>query len=240
MKYLASVSYDGSKFFGFQRLNEDPSVQGELERVLTKINKKSVEVKGAGRTDRGVHALDQKIHFELEVNIPVSHIKEAMNSLLCPYVHINDVKEVDDDFHARFSVIKKQYDYYINIGEYDPIKEDYLYNYNRELDIEAMKEASKYLLGGHSFEVFTAGERDNYDSIIYDINFEVDNNIIKISFIGKSFYRYMVRNLVGALLVIGQGKAQPKDIEKVFKTGKNVLNFVTAPSNGLYLKEIIY
>ena len=240
MKYLASVSYDGSKFYGFQRLNEDPSVQGELERVLTKINKKKVEVKGAGRTDRGVHALDQKIHFELNVDIPTDHIKEAMNSLLNPYVHVNDVKEVDDDFHARFSVLKKQYDYYINIGEYDPIKEDYLYNYNRKLDIDKMKEASKYLLGGHSFEVFTAGERDNYDSIIYDINFEVENDIIKISFIGKSFYRYMVRNLVGALLIIGQGKAEPEDMKKVFETGKNVLNFVTAPSNGLYLKEIMY
>ncbi len=240
MKYLASVSYDGSKFYGFQRLNEDPSVQGELERVLTKINKKSVEVKGAGRTDRGVHALDQKIHFGLDVNIPTDHIKEAMNSLLCPYVHVNNVKEVDDDFHARFSVIRKQYDYYINVGEYDPIKEDYLYNYNRKLDVDKMKEAAKYLLGGHSFEVFTAGERDNYDSIIEEINFEIENDIIKISFIGKSFYRYMVRNLVGALLVIGQGKAEPEEMKKVFEKGKNVLNFVTAPSNGLYLKEIMY
>ena len=240
MKYLASVSYDGSKFFGFQRLNDDPSVQGELERVLTKINKKDVEVKGAGRTDRGVHALDQKIHFELDVNIPVDHIKEAMNSLLNSYVHVNNVQEVDDDFHARFNVSQKQYDYIINIGEYDPIKEDYLYNYNRKLNVEKMKEASKYLLGAHSYKAFTAGERDNYDSIIYDIIFEEDNDLIKISFVGKSFYRYMVRNLVGALLVVGQEKVEPERVKEVLETGENVINFVTAPSNGLYLKEIIY
>ena len=240
MKYLASVSYDGSKFFGFQRLNDDPSVQGELERVLTKINKKDVEVKGAGRTDRGVHALDQKVHFELEVNIPVDHIKEAMNSLLNPYVHVNNVQEVDDDFHARFSVSQKQYEYIINVGEYDPIKEDYLYNYNRKLNVERMKEAAKYLLGAHSYKAFTSGERDNYDSIIYDIVFEEDKDLIKISFIGKSFYRYMVRNLVGALIVVGQEKVEPERVKEVLETGENVINFVTAPSNGLYLKEIMY
>ena len=240
MKCLASVSYDGSKFYGFQRLNEEQSVQKELERVLTKINKSNVEVKGAGRTDRGVHAIDQKIHFELDVNIPIDHVKEAMNSLLNPYVYVNSVCEVDDDFHARFSVVKKQYDYVINMGEYNPIKEDYLYNYNRELNIDKMKEASSYLLGAHSFKAFTAGERDNYDSIIYDISFEIKDNILTISFIGKSFYRYMVRNLVGALIIVGEEKCEPKDIKTTLEKGENNINYITAPSNGLYLKEIMY
>ena len=240
MKCLASVSYDGSKFYGFQRLNEEQSVQKELERVLTKINKSNVEVKGAGRTDRGVHAIDQKIHFELDVNIPIDHVKEAMNSLLNPYVYVNSVCEVDDDFHARFSVVKKQYDYVINMGEYNPIKEDYLYNYNRKLNIDKMKEASSYLLGAHSFKAFTAGERDNYDSIIYDISFEIKDNILTISFIGKSFYRYMVRNLVGALIIVGEEKCEPKDIKTTLEKGENTINYITAPSNGLYLKEIMY
>ena len=240
MKCLASVSYDGSKFYGFQRLNEEQSVQKELERVLTKINKSNVEVKGAGRTDRGVHAIDQKIHFELDVNIPIDHVKEAMNSLLNPYVYVNSVCEVDDDFHARFSVVKKQYDYVINMGEYNPVKEDYLYNYNRKLNIDKMKEASSYLLGAHSFKAFTAGERDNYDSIIYDISFEIKDNILTISFIGKSFYRYMVRNLVGALIIVGEEKCEPKDIKTTLEKGENTINYITAPSNGLYLKEIMY
>ena len=240
MKCLASVSYDGSKFYGFQRLNEEQSVQKELERVLTKINKSNVEIKGAGRTDRGVHAIDQKIHFELDVNIPIDHVKEAMNSLLNPYVYVNSVCEVDDDFHARFSVVKKQYDYVINMGEYNPIKEYYLYNYNRELNIDKMKEASSYLLGAHSFKAFTAGERDNYDSIIYDISFEIKDNILTISFIGKSFYRYMVRNLVGALIIVGEEKCEPKDIKTTLEKGENTINYITAPSNGLYLKEIMY
>ena len=240
MKYLASVSYDGSKFFGFQRLNEDPSVQYELEKALTKINKSEVFVKGAGRTDRGVHALDQKVHFELDVNVPVDRLANAINSLLSDYVRVNDVKIVDEDFHARFSVKEKTYEYIINLGNYDPIKNDYLYNYNRSLNIKAMKKASKYLLGLHSFEGFTAGGRDNYDSMIYSIKFKKKNDLLYISFNGKSFYRYMVRNLVGAIILAGQEKIKPEDIKKVLLERKNVINYVTAPPNGLYLKKIEY
>ena len=89
MRYLASVSYDGSDFFGFQRLNNERSVQKEIERALTKINKSIVEIKGAGRTDRGVHALDQKCHFDLDINISENGIKQALNSLLPRDVYIN-------------------------------------------------------------------------------------------------------------------------------------------------------
>lgn len=240
MKYLVSVSYDGSKLYGFQRLNRKKTVQGELERVLTKINKTVVVVKGAGRTDRGVHALDQKAHFELSINIEPERLKEAMNSMLDDAIYVNKCEIVDNEFHARFDVKKKIYEYVINVGEYDAIKNDFLYNYNHKLDIKAMKKASKYLIGMHSYEAFTSGERESYNSIIYNIKIKRRKNLIYLTFEGKSFYRYMVRNLVGALMLVGRGKIDPIGVKEMLLCKSNKYNYTTVPANGLYLMKIDY
>ena len=135
MKYFASVSYDGSKFYGFQRLEDYDTVQKELERALDIINKNFVAVKGAGRTDRGVHAYSQGVCFELNGSVPTEKLKDVINRLLNNYVHINYVEEVSDDFHPRFDAKKKKYEYVINLGEFDPIINDYVYNYNNKLNI---------------------------------------------------------------------------------------------------------
>ena len=126
MKYLVSISYDGSKYYGFERQPKLKTVQGEIERVLKKISKEDITIKGAGRTDRGVHAIDQKAHFELSNNIPCDGLRDAMNSLLDDYIYINYVKEANDEFHARFDCKSKTYEYYLNVGEYNPIKNDYI------------------------------------------------------------------------------------------------------------------
>lgn len=240
MRYLISVSYDGSKLYGFQRLNHHKTVQGELERVLTKLNKTIVYVKGAGRTDRGVHAKGQGVHFDLNVNIPPERLVNAMNSMLDGSIYVNDAKIVSNDFHARFDVKKKTYEYIINIGDYDPILNDYVFNYNHELDIKAMKKATKYLIGPHSYQAFTSGERESYNSIIYKIIIQKKKDKIVLRFIGKSFYRYMVRNLVGALIMVGEHKISPSDISKMIDNKKPKINYTTAPANGLYLVKVDY
>ncbi len=238
MRYLASVSYDGSKFYGFQKLNNHKTVQQCLEQAISKINKKPVAVKGAGRTDRGVHALGQGISFDLDVNVPVDRLKKAINSLLDDAIYIQDIKEVDDNFHARFSAKKKIYEYVINLGEYDAIRNDYLYNYNRSLDVMEMKKAAKKLEGAHSFKAFTSGERDNYNSIIYSIKIKKEKNLLIITFEGKSFYRYMVRNMVGVLIGVGAKKISVDVLDNMFDD-KNV-TYQTSPACGLYLREVFY
>ena len=240
MKYFASVSYDGSKFYGFQRLEDYDTVQKELERALGIINKNYVAVKGAGRTDRGVHAYSQGVCFELNGSVPTEKLKDVINRVLNNYVHINYVEEVSDDFHPRFDAKMKKYEYVINLGEFDPIINDYVYNYNNKLDIRKMIRTSKAFIGFHSFKAFTSGARDNYNSVIYSIKFKKKNDLLYISFNGKSFYRYMVRNLVGAIILAGQEKIKHEDIKKVLLERKNVINYVTAPPNGLYLKKIEY
>ena len=240
MRYLISISYDGSKFNGFQRLKENNSVQLQIENALSKIAKKKVEIKGAGRTDRGVHALDQKAHFDLNINITEEGLKKAINSLVKPYIYINNIKKVDNDFHARFMVKEKKYVYKINLGEYNPLLCDYTYYEKEKIDIDAMEKASKEFIGIHNFKNFVSGTRDNYEAIIYDIKFKKIKDILEIEFTGKSFYRYMVRNLVGALLEVGKGKIEASYIKEMLKNYDKKVTLPTAFSCGLYLTSIKY
>lgn len=240
MRYLITVSYDGSKYYGFQRLNKEKSVQCELERALSKINKCEVLVKGAGRTDRGVHAKGQCCHFDLDVNIPPERLINAVNSLLDKYIRVVDCKCVDKEFHARFDVKEKTYKYIINMGEFEPIKEDYIYNYGYKLNIKNMKKASRYLIGKHSYKVFVSGERENYNSEIFKVKFERCDNYLTITFIGKSFYRYMVRNMVGALILVGRGKISCEEFRNMIDSDENKYTYMTVPANGLYLESIKY
>lgn len=240
MHYLISISYDGSKFYGFQRLNDKETVQKKLEDALTIISKKPVQIKGAGRTDRGVHAYDQKASFNLDIGIDASHLKRALNSLVKPYIYITDVSIVGKSFHARFNTEKKEYIYKINTGAYSPLLEDYTLQLNYKLDIKKMKECAKLFLGIHNFKNFVSGERDNYECIIYKIKFRHQKNILEIKFTGRSFYRYMVRNLVGAMLDVNKGLASINEIKEALNNPLIKKQFTTALPSGLYLNKIYY
>ncbi|MBQ3021525.1 MAG: tRNA pseudouridine(38-40) synthase TruA [Bacilli bacterium] len=240
MRYLMTISYDGSKYYGFQKLNDKKSIQGELERVLSKINKREVFVKGAGRTDRGVHAYGQCVHFDLDINISVDGLIKAVNSMIDKYIHVLDCKIVSSDFHARFLVKEKKYKYIINTGKFNPILEDYVYNYNNELNITNMKRASKYLIGKHSFKVFVSGDRDNYNSEIFKVIFNKDKDFLSITFVGKSFYRYMVRNMVGALILVGKNKISVDEFKNMLDSDDSKYTYMTVPANGLYLESVRY
>ena len=239
MYFLIRVAYDGSKYYGFQRLKENNSVQKSIEDALTIINKKRVVVKGAGRTDRGVHALDQCVSFKLDVSINEEGLRKALNSLIGPYIYVKSVEIVDSNFHARFSVDKKMYLYKINLGEYNPLLSDYVYQCKYKLDIDKMKKVAKKYIGIHDFSNFVSGERESNECIIYDITFEKKGDILEIRFLGKSFYRYMVRNLVGMMIEVSRGKEDITKIETMLNAKKD-LPSITAPACGLYLEKVFY
>lgn len=241
MRYLITFSYDGSKYNGYQKQLDVNTVQKELEKALTTINDNNfVSVVASGRTDAGVHALNQHAHADITVNITPDKLKMALNSLLPKDIYVKDIKEVDPEFHARFNVKTKEYIYKINIGEYNPIEKDYIYQYNKELDINKMKEAIKLFVGTHNFKSFASADdvRDNYERTILNANIELDNNIITISFIGTGFLRYMVRNMVGTLIEIGEGKE--RNIVKILDALDRKEAGKTAPPQGLYLKDVYY
>jgi len=240
MRFLVNVCYDGSKYHGFQKLKQHKTVQGELEKVLTKLNKTMVVVKGAGRTDRGVHALGQIIHFDLNIDIDEESLKMGINSLLDSGIYVNYCQQVSDDFHARFDAVEKTYEYVINLGEYDPLINDYVYNYCRPLKVNLMRKAAKYLEGLHSYKAYVTGKRESYDSVIRQIKIKKRGEILVIRFIGTSFYTHMVRNMVGALLLVGQNKIKSECVGEMLVKGHNIYNYATVPSAGLYLINIKY
>lgn len=242
MRYLAKISYDGSKYKGYQKQPNTKTIQGELERVLNVINHTFVNVHGSGRTDAGVHAFGQMIHFDLIVDMNEKEVKKAMNSLLSPDIYVRAVTIVNDDFHARFDVRKKEYIYQLNMGEYDPIQKDYVYQYNQELDVKAINKAMMYLKGEHNFRSFTKvdEEKESYVRNIYEAKIQKDGNFLIFTFVGNGFMRYMVRNLVGTLIEVGEGKRKPQEIDEILKAEDRKMAGKTAPACGLYLKAVSY
>lgn len=241
MKYLMTFSYDGSKYNGYQKQPELITVQSEIEEVLTKINSnEDVSIHASGRTDKGVHALNQKAHFEMK-DMDEKLLMHSMNKLLQKSIYIKNIERVNNDFHARFDVQKKEYIYIINVGEFNPIEKDYVYQYNKELDIDSMNKAIKYLEGTHDFRAFTKVEEEkDFVRTILNTNISIENDKITISFIGNGFLRYMVRNMIGTLIEIGSHKKQVEDITKILASLDRTQAGITAPPEGLYLKNVYY
>ena len=246
MRYLITISYDGTNFSGYQKQPRERTVQGELEKVLKEINgDKKVDVHASGRTDAGVHALAQRVHFELEVNITPEKLSKGLNSLLPEDIFVRKVEEVSDDFHARFSAIGKEYIYKLNMGEYNPLERKYVYQHNKKLDVVEMQRAMKYLEGTHNFKSFTKTdeEKDDFVRTISQTNLIRDSkdvNKITFVFVGTGFLRYMVRNMVGTLIMVGQGKIKSEEIIEILKHEDRKAAGKTARPEGLYLKNVFY
>ncbi|MBR4230722.1 MAG: tRNA pseudouridine(38-40) synthase TruA [Bacilli bacterium] len=238
MRIKMVFSYDGSKFNGFQRQKSMPSIQGTIESALSNIYNTPITIKGAGRTDAGVHANNQVAHFNVEDLRP--NLKEELNNLLRPSIYVKNIKKVDDDFHARKDAKKKEYVYKINLGPFQSSLNDYYYQPNYQLDVSLMKDASKVMLGTHDFHNFVAGFRDDYVSTIHSITITKTFQKLEITFVGVGFYRYMVRNLVGALLEVGKYKIDRNYIKKMLDNPDEELRLPTAPPQGLYLNKIWY
>ena len=218
MRYLITFSYDGSKFKGYQKQPRLKTVQGEIEKALKELNKEPVSIHASGRTDAGVHAFNQKAHFDLDVDITPEKLQKALNSL------VND---------------------YIYIGEYNPIEKDYIYQYNKKLDLVEMERALKYLEGTHDFKSFSKADEEKEDFTRTIIQTNLIRNIKNvnrfiISFLGTGFLRYQVRNMVGLLIEIGEGKRKSEDVLDILEAKDRRKAGITAPPEGLYLKDVFY
>ena len=242
MRYLMTFSYDGTNYNGYQKQPNKNTIQDEIESALKIINNKNITIHASGRTDSKVHALNQKAHFDLEKEIKEEKLKKAINSLTTPSIYVKKIEKVNNDFHARFDVVEKEYIYKINLGEYNPIERNYVYQYNKKLDIDEIEKSLKYLIGPHNFKSFTKTniEKDDYIRTIYDINISLDRDILTITFRGNGFLRYMVRNIVGTLIEIGENKRKSTDIKHIIESEDRTLAGKTASPVGLYLKDVKY
>ena len=249
MRYFMTFSYDGSNFKGYQKQVKERTVQGELESALTKINSGiAVSVSASGRTDASVHAYNQKAHFDMDAIIDVNKLKHSLNGLLPEDIYVRGIAVVENDFHARFNVKAKEYIYKINLGGYNPIERNYIYQYNKRLDIPEMERALKYLEGEHCFKAFTKvskddNEKEDYVRTIIQATLVRDSkniNKITISFLGTGFLRYMVRNMVGLLIEVGEGKIKSEDVIEILKSKDRTKAGICAPACGLYLNDVYY
>lgn len=244
MRFLLNFSYDGSNYKGYQRQPGCNTIQEQLEEAVQKVNNNIKRaVHSSGRTDKKVHAINQYAHVDMDIHITEKQLKRALNSNLPDDIYIKNTYIVDDSFHARYCVKEKEYKYYLNMGEYNPLERNYVYQYNYQLNVEAMKEAIKVFLGEHDFRAFATDSKDKENCVreIYEVSIqEVDHEKIEITFRGNGFLRYQVRNMVGLLLQVGQNKLSTEDVEKILASCDRKSSGKTAPAEGLYLTKVKY
>ncbi len=243
MRYKVTVSYDGYDYYGWQKQENLKSVQAEIEKYLSKICNKEIEIVASGRTDRYVHALGQVFHFDTDLKMPECKWIYALNNFLPKGIRILKFEVVSEDFHARFSAKSKTYRYIYTKDILNPFQYKYKTAIKENPDLELMKIASIYLIGTHDFTSFCSNKINPLKSrikTIYSIQiYEKDKDII-LEFNGNGFLRYMVRMLSQILLEVGKKTLTPLDVKEMLeKKDKDICRY-KAEGYGLYLVEIQY
>lgn len=237
------LKYDGSQYHGWQRQSNMATVQGVVEKALTRVLKQNISIDGSGRTDAGVHALGQCVTFKADLTMPIGNLKFALNKILPMDVHVMDVKIVADDFHARYSAIGKTYVYKIHtVKERDPFLERYSYHYPHVLDVDLIRKAMAHFLGTHDFRTFMASGSMTQNTIrtIYDFSLDVSDEQLVFTITGNGFLYNMVRIIIGTLLHVGTGKIHPDQVPEIIEAKSRDRAKFTPPGCGLYLKTVYY
>ena len=232
------VAYDGTNYHGWQIQPNGITIESVLNTCLSELLKEPIKVIGASRTDAGVHARCNIAVFDTETRMPIEKISYALNQRLPEDIKIQRSEQCNDDFHPRFCKSRKTYLYQINNSEFAmPTNRLYAHFNYTYLDIELMRQASKYLVGEHDFKSFCATRSvvENTIRTIYDIDIQKQDDVISIKICGNGFLYNMVRIIVGTLIEIGQGKIVPGSIVDILSKKDRIAAGPTAPANGLML-----
>lgn len=245
MKYFCRLAYLGSAYQGFQRQPYLKTIQGSLEKQLSLFCGEKIQIKGAGRTDAGVHALGQAFSFETSKRIDEKRFVYALNRLLPVDIKILSIKQVEDSFDARHSSISKTYEYRFTYGEKDPFLKDRVAQFQRDdFDPSLFKKALSYFVGEHDFSNFTSKKEDKDDFIrlIKSIDVEIDEKEKKgtILFHGSHFMTYQIRFMVGCALKAATKKIDVDSIPLLLSRKPRQIVSFKAPACGLYLVEVNY
>ncbi|HIT73719.1 MAG TPA: tRNA pseudouridine(38-40) synthase TruA [Candidatus Fimicola cottocaccae] len=245
MKILLTVAYDGTNYFGWQRQKGDPvvTVEQKIYEACSSLFRKEFEIIGASRTDRGVHALGQRVLLDVDTNIPVERIPRALNSFLPQDIVVNCAEIVSDDFHPRYNCVKKTYIYRIFNGEYrNPLERYYTEFVYKELDVEKMKKACEYFKGTHDFKGFCSAQTEVKSTVrtIFDISVEKINDVVEIYVTGDGFLYNMVRIIAGTLIYVGLSKINPDEMGDIIESCDRTRAGKTAGPEGLTLMKIYY
>lgn len=241
-----TVAYDGSEYHGWQVQPGLATIQAELERVISEIEKAPVHVTASGRTDAGVHALAQVAAFTISNPIPVENLRRAINRLLPRDIRVLDAAVAPERFHPRYDAAAKTYEYRILRSEIcPPFERRYVYHHPYPLDEERMIELAPFLEGTHDFSAFAAS--DDRDELrlskvrtIFCSRLRSDGGRLIYRVRGSGFLKHMVRNIVGVLLEAGKGNLNRDDLLARLKPGCEISPGPTAPARGLFLISVEY
>lgn len=243
-RYAVGVEYDGSEFSGWQR---QPffahTIQQTIEEALSKIAAHPVHITCAGRTDAGVHAIGQVFHFDSAAARECFSWLAGGNRYLPPAIRLQWVQPVQGDFHARYSARKRQYRYLIlNEGQPSALWHKRLLWHPYPLALNAMQEAAQHLLGEHDFSAFRAAECQSSTPFrfIESITFSKQGRLITMDIVGNAFLHHMIRNIVGTLLPIGDGRHPPDQMATVLASRSRAQAGMTAPAHALYFMRADY
>ncbi|WP_185876850.1 tRNA pseudouridine(38-40) synthase TruA [Blattabacterium cuenoti] len=243
MRYFIELSYNGKYFYGWQIQKKVSTVEGNLEYCLSKLLKKSINVIGAGRTDKGVHAKQMFAHFDYEDQINVNNLIKKLNIFLPKSIRILNIFPVKKNVHARFNAIKRTYKYYL-IREKNPFYQDFSWYCFYELNIQNMNLASKKLINYQDFSSFCKKniyDKGNNICKLTHVSWSIiNNNILCFSIESNRFLRSMVRFIVGTLIDVGRNKIGINDFIKIVESKNSNICKSIVPAHGLFLTKIIY
>lgn len=243
MRIALGVEYDGSAYYGWQSQPHGNTVQDVLQAALSGVAAQPVAVIAAGRTDTGVHALEQVVHFDTGVERPLSAWVRGTNALLPKNVSVLWAHAVPDEFHARFSAHGRSYRYVLLDRPVRPaIRHGKVGWFHLPLDVEAMRAAAAYLLGEHDFTAFRAAECQAKSPVkhLHRLDIRREGELIVFELAANAFLHHMVRNLVGSLVYVGKGKHSPEWVRDVLESRSRALAAPTFAPDGLYFCSAEY
>jgi tRNA pseudouridine38-40 synthase len=241
-RYTLQLSYNGTRYFGWQRQPNEISVQEVIEKALSTVLREEIAVVGAGRTDTGVHASFFVMHFDVsnEIQEPEKLVYH-LNRFLPEDIAIQKIRKVDDNFHARFSAISRTYKYYIST-EKNPFQTETSFQYTGVLDVEKMNDAAQLLFEFRDFTSFSKLHTDvkTNNCKIVQAEWTKENRQLVFTIKADRFLRNMVRAIVGTLLEVGKGKLTVYDFRKIIELKNRSAARTSVPAQGLFLTDIEY